>query len=232
MDSLPEVPGIALRSDGRNGRVHWRGYAVEERGFSYGCVKTRVKDRSWTHWYFLPFIDYGAASDMETSCRRNMRWVPDCSKGHRRQRREAAAGIPAAAGLQPCRSTERGRRLWLGDQQLCAPSRGGGSRGGQEKYGEKSHAALMDALSADDEAPEPPAAGGWRRGRTTPKSPVRSHVVIVSEGGKVNIRVGNGTQYGRITQLAPGTTLDYGHRAERLGTPLWSTRGRLGVWRI
>ena len=31
----------------------------------------------------------------------------------------------------------------------------------------------------------------------------------VSEGGKVNIRVGNGTQYGRITQLAPGTTLDY-----------------------
>ena len=33
--------------------------------------------------------------------------------------------------------------------------------------------------------------------------------VIVSDGGKVNIRVGNGTQYGRVTQLAPGTTLDY-----------------------
>ena len=36
-----------------------------------------------------------------------------------------------------------------------------------------------------------------------------THVVIVSDGGKVNIRVGNGTQYGRVTQLAPGTTLDY-----------------------
>ena len=39
------------------------------------------------------------------------------------------------------------------------------------------------------------------------EKPVGSQVVIVSEGGKVNIRVGNGTQYGRITQLAPGTTL-------------------------
>src|SRR5699024_11626445 len=41
------------------------GYAVEERSFSYGCVKTRVKDRSWTHWYFLPFIDYGEARSEE-----------------------------------------------------------------------------------------------------------------------------------------------------------------------
>ena len=34
-------------------------------------------------------------------------------------------------------------------------------------------------------------------------------MVIVSEGGKVKIRIGNGKQYGRITQLVPGTTLDY-----------------------
>ena len=45
--------------------------------------------------------------------------------------------------------------------------------------------------------------------RTTLKKPAGTHVVIVSEGGKVNIRVDNGTQYGRITQLAPGKTLDY-----------------------
>ena len=41
------------------------------------------------------------------------------------------------------------------------------------------------------------------------EKPVGTHVAIVSDGGKVNIRVGNGTQYGRVTQLAPGTTLDY-----------------------
>lgn len=77
------------------------------------------------------------------------------------------------------------------------------------KYGEKSHAALMDALSADVEAPEPPAQPDEDGEENDAEKPVGSHVVIVSEGGKVNIRVGNGTQYGRITQLAPGTTLNY-----------------------
>ena len=61
IDSLPEVPGIALRSDGHVGVYIGDGYAVEERGFNYGCVKTRVASRNWTHWYYLPFIDYGEA---------------------------------------------------------------------------------------------------------------------------------------------------------------------------
>ena len=30
-------------------------------------------------------------------------------------------------------------------------------------------------------------------------------VIIVSNGGKVNVRVGNGTEYASITHLAPGT---------------------------
>ena len=62
IDSLPEVPGIALRSDGHVGVYIGDGYAVEERGFNYGCVKTRVASRNWTHWYYLPFIDYGESS--------------------------------------------------------------------------------------------------------------------------------------------------------------------------
>ena len=51
MDTLPEVPGIALRFDGHVGYYVGNGYAVEWRGFNYGCVRTRVKDRPWTHWY-------------------------------------------------------------------------------------------------------------------------------------------------------------------------------------
>ena len=27
----------------------------------YGCVKTKVSSRKWTHWYQLPFVDYGDA---------------------------------------------------------------------------------------------------------------------------------------------------------------------------
>ena len=88
-------------------------YAVEWRGFNYGCVRTRVKDRPWTHWYKLPFIDYGTG--------------------------------------------------------VIAPS---------------------------DEQPEEPR-------------PVNTTVVIVSDGGKVNVRTGNGTNFGRIAAVAPGTTYEY-----------------------
>ena len=34
-------------------------------------------------------------------------------------------------------------------------------------------------------------------------------VMIVSEGGKVNIRTGNGTQYARLSSVAPGTTFEH-----------------------
>ena len=74
------------------------------------------------------------------------------------------------------------------------------------KYGSETHAALMDAVADDDEgrkdepeidpAPETPVSAGQR-------------VVIVSEGGKVNIRAGNGTQYARLSSVAPGTTFEH-----------------------
>ena len=61
ISTLPEIPGVALRFDGHVGVYIGNGYAVEERGFAYGYVKTRVRDRKWTHWYQLPFVDYGDA---------------------------------------------------------------------------------------------------------------------------------------------------------------------------
>ena len=109
ISTLPEIPGIALRFNGHVGYYIGNGYAVEWRGFNYGCVRTRVKDRPWTHWYKLPFIDYSAG--------------------------------------------------------VIAPS---------------------------DEQPEEPR-------------PVNTTVVIVSGGGKVNVRTG----FGRIAAVAPGTTYEY-----------------------
>lgn len=208
MDSLPEVPGIALRSDGHVGVYIGGGYAVEERGFSYGCVKTRVKDRSWTHWYFLPFIDYGAASDMkppQTEYALGSRLLKKDTEGSDvKQLQEHLLklgyslpkyGADGDFGAE----TEAAVRAFQKAEGLEVDG----------KYGEKSHAALMDALSADDEAPEQPAQPEDGDEENDAEKPVGSQVVIVSEGGKVNIRVGNGTQYGRITQLAPGKTLDY-----------------------
>ena len=55
IDTLPDIVGLAVRFDGHVGYTVGGGYAVEWRGFAYGCVKTKIKGRGWTHWYKLPF---------------------------------------------------------------------------------------------------------------------------------------------------------------------------------
>ena len=62
IDTLPDIVGLAVRFDGHVGYTVGGGYAVEWRGFNYGCVKTKIKGRGWTHWYKLPFIDYNDAA--------------------------------------------------------------------------------------------------------------------------------------------------------------------------
>ena len=61
ISTLPEIVGVALHKSGHVGYYIGGGYAVEWRGFNYGCVKTKVAGRGWTHWYKLPFIQYGTA---------------------------------------------------------------------------------------------------------------------------------------------------------------------------
>lgn len=59
IDILPELVGLALYKPGHVGYYVGGGYAIEWKGFAYGCVKTKVAGRGWTHWYSLPFIQYG-----------------------------------------------------------------------------------------------------------------------------------------------------------------------------
>ena len=117
IDTLPEIVGLVLHTDGHVGYYVGNGYAVEWRGFNYGCVSTKVKDRKWKYWYKLPFIQYG------------------------------------------------------------------------------------EAVADDDgqtEIPERPTQDA--------PTPVGTTVVIVSEGGKVNVRCGNGKEYERLCAVAPGST--------------------------
>ncbi|MDY4138369.1 MAG: hypothetical protein SOY30_03320, partial [Eubacteriales bacterium] len=67
IDTLPEIVGLALHTDGHVGYYVGNGYAVEWRGFSYGCVRTKVKDRKWKYWYKLPFIQYREAAAENTA---------------------------------------------------------------------------------------------------------------------------------------------------------------------
>ena len=72
------------------------------------------------------------------------------------------------------------------------------------EYGEKSHAALMDALSdeeagnedGDDEA-------------DTPTEPKPLGVTVAITGGSVYVRVGNDTNYRIITTVKAGMTFEH-----------------------
>lgn len=57
---IPDRPGIAVRKAGHVGVYVGDGEVMEWRGFVYGCVITKLKDRPWTDWYELPWVTYAA----------------------------------------------------------------------------------------------------------------------------------------------------------------------------
>ena len=48
--TIPNTPGLVVWNDGHIGVSIDGIYAIEERGFNYGIVKTKISDRSWTNW--------------------------------------------------------------------------------------------------------------------------------------------------------------------------------------
>lgn len=63
IDTMPDRPGVAVRKKGHVGIYVGDGKVVEWRGFDYGCVVTLLKDRPWTDWYSLPWVEYENAGD-------------------------------------------------------------------------------------------------------------------------------------------------------------------------
>ena len=60
ISTIPNTPGLVVWSSGHIGISLDGVYAIEARGFNYGVVKTKIRDRSWTKWGQLPasMIDY------------------------------------------------------------------------------------------------------------------------------------------------------------------------------
>ena len=161
IDTLPEVPGIALRFDGHVGVYIGGGYAVEERGFNYGCVKTKVSSRKWTHWYQLPFVDYGdamftggGAAKPDTPASEYTLGTRILKKGSKGTDVKALQeflnrlGAELAVDGEFGSATESAVKVF---QQKHALEVDG-------KYGVKTHAALMRAV-AETDVPEQPAPG-------------------------------------------------------------------------
>ena len=85
-------------------------------------------------------------------------------------------------------------------------------------YGGDTHKALMDAVADHDAGKEP----------AEPFEPSAVKCVrIVCNGGTVNIRVGNGTQYERITAARNGSTFEWVATAEN-GWHAVVVNGRVG----
>ena len=59
IDSLKEAEGIILRWEGHMGFYIGKHHVIEWRNPIVGCVMTIREERPWTHWYKIPFLDYG-----------------------------------------------------------------------------------------------------------------------------------------------------------------------------
>ena len=58
IDTIPEVPGLAVWRDGHIGVYIGNGEIIEAMGTRYGVVKTKLSDGRFTHWLQVPYIDY------------------------------------------------------------------------------------------------------------------------------------------------------------------------------
>ena len=58
IDTIPEIPGLAVWHEGHIGIYIGNGEVIEAMGTRYGVVHTRLADRGWTHWLKIPYINY------------------------------------------------------------------------------------------------------------------------------------------------------------------------------
>mgnify|MGYP003289510025 CR=1 FL=1 len=58
IDTIPEIPGLAVWHDGHIGVYIGNGYVIEAMGTKYGVVKTQPEGRGWTHWLKVEYINY------------------------------------------------------------------------------------------------------------------------------------------------------------------------------
>lgn len=58
IDTIPEVPGLAVWKSGHIGVYIGDDQVIEAMGTKYGVVKTQLQGRGWTHWLEIPYINY------------------------------------------------------------------------------------------------------------------------------------------------------------------------------
>ena len=65
IDTIPEVPGLAVWQNGHIGIYIGNGEVIEAMGTEQGVVKTTLPS-GWTHWLEIPYISYAAQEEPTT----------------------------------------------------------------------------------------------------------------------------------------------------------------------
>ena len=58
IDTIPEVPGLAVWSDGHIGIYIGNGEVIEAANTLRGVMRSQLAGREWTHWLQIPYISY------------------------------------------------------------------------------------------------------------------------------------------------------------------------------
>lgn len=58
IDTIPEVPGLAVWSNGHIGIYIGNGEVIEAMNTQRGVTRTQLAGREWTHWLQIPYISY------------------------------------------------------------------------------------------------------------------------------------------------------------------------------
>ena len=58
IDTIPEIPGLAVWHAGHIGIYIGNGEVIEAMGTRYGVVRTELEGSRWTHWLKIPYISY------------------------------------------------------------------------------------------------------------------------------------------------------------------------------
>lgn len=225
--TLPEVVGIAVTYSGHVGYYVGGGKVVEFQNFKNGCVETTLSAGKWTHWYMLPFLDYGdadtetPAQDASAKYTLGARLLKKGSKGAdvaHLQRILAGMGYD----LGDYGENKDGADGKYGDKTVKAVKRFQtfAQIEADGKYGSITHKALMGVLDdntkgeAEDEGSAAPAVSAGK--------------MVMATADDVNVRSGPATTYKVLTRVDKGDVMPYVATAEALGWYAVEVNGKIG----
>lgn len=228
--TIPEIIGLAVTFSGHVGYYVGNGKVIEFKGFKYGCKETNLSAGKWTHWYMLPFIDYGDA-DTETPVQTapvkyslGERLLKKGSKGDDVAHLQRILVNDMGYDLGDYGDNKDGVDGDYGDKTVKAVKRFQtfAQIEVDGKYGSITHKALMGVLDditkgEDDEQKE-----------TEPEVTAPAGKYVYVTGDNVNVRSGPATTYKVITRVTKGDTMPYVATAEASGWHAAEINGKIG----